>query len=471
MANERRLWPMMVALVLAEMTCSFESNMIYSALATLYRLFPDPAMVGWVITAFLLTASGAAAVCARLGDIFGRRRMLLIMLVVAGAGSLISALADGLAGVILGRALQGASMVILPLCIGLVREQWPAHRVAMGIGILAGTYGLGSGLGLVVGGVIVDRGSWQGIFVCSAIFAVLSFVLVLILVPRASAARSGRVERLDVWGGVLFVPAIALVLLALTKVKDWGWAASATWLTLATGLMLMVVWVFHELRHSQPLIDVRLLSRRQIALANLLYFFQGFGPLMAPMVIMPLLQQPTWTLVGLGATATFAGLVKVPANVLGVFTGPWAGHVAERRRDAGRRALLYGLVITLLPWGALIFYHGSIWFVAGCVIISLPAMVATYTATASLIVEAAPPERTSETTGLAQVVRSMGMAVGAQCIAFTLATSTISDPGKGPGVYPSEIAYTLVFGVIAAACVVTLVLGLLLQRRPEQSAA
>ena len=82
-------------------------------------------MVGWIVTAFLLVAAASASLCSRLGDMFGRRRMLLGVLVVAGVGSLVSALATGVVGVILGRAIQGVSGAVLPLCFGLVRENLP----------------------------------------------------------------------------------------------------------------------------------------------------------------------------------------------------------------------------------------------------------------------------------------------------------------------------------------------------------
>lgn len=109
-AGSKYFWPVVAALVLAELTCALESNMIMVALSKLYELYGDPVHVGWLITAFSLASAASATLCSRLGDIFGRRRVLLIMLGVACVGSVISATSHDLNIIILGRVLQGASM-------------------------------------------------------------------------------------------------------------------------------------------------------------------------------------------------------------------------------------------------------------------------------------------------------------------------------------------------------------------------
>src|SRR5205814_2976814 len=148
----RRFWLVILPLVLAELTCALESNMLYSALSSFYKIFNDPAGVGWLITAFLLMSAAAAAVCGRLGDLFGRSRVLIIMLGIALTGSVMSALAPSLGWIVAGRTLQGASMAILPLCFGVVRENLPPQRVAFAVGVLGGTYTVGCAIGYVLGG-------------------------------------------------------------------------------------------------------------------------------------------------------------------------------------------------------------------------------------------------------------------------------------------------------------------------------
>src|SRR5690606_29382715 len=97
----------------------------------------------------------------RLGDLFGRRRVLLIMLGVAVIGSLISAFSANLTLITFGRVLQGASMAVLPLAFGILRENCPEKQLNVGVGILGGTFSIGVGLGAILGGYIVDNAPWQ----------------------------------------------------------------------------------------------------------------------------------------------------------------------------------------------------------------------------------------------------------------------------------------------------------------------
>ena len=154
----------LLILVIAEITSAFEGSMVYAALPAMMRHYGDPAAVGWVVTGYLLVATATAAIGSRLGDLFGRSRLLGIALLLAMLGSVISAFADQLSIVVLGRVIQGASAAILPLCFGLVREHLPASHVPFGIGVLAATASVAAGAGMLLSGVIVDQLGWQWIF-------------------------------------------------------------------------------------------------------------------------------------------------------------------------------------------------------------------------------------------------------------------------------------------------------------------
>ncbi|MET0374265.1 MAG: MFS transporter, partial [Rhizorhabdus sp.] len=203
------------ALWVAEITGSFETAMIYAALKALIADFKDPVLVGWLVTTYLLIGAGAAAMAGRLGDIYGRRRVLMILLAVGVIGSLMSAFSINYAMLLAGRALQGLTGAILPLTIGLVRENMPKERVPMGIGLMISGASAGTAAGLVIGGLIVDSLSWHGVFMASAAFAAVSFILTFALVPQSTP--KSRDAPLDWLGGILFVPATLSLLLAISN--------------------------------------------------------------------------------------------------------------------------------------------------------------------------------------------------------------------------------------------------------------
>ena len=179
--------PIVVALVFAEIISSFEVSMIYAALPTLMRDFGDPAGVGWLITAYLLVGSVSAGLSSRLGDLFGRKRLVLAMLACSATGSLISALSSGLPGLICGRALQGMSAALLPLAIGIVRERLRAERVPVAVGWLTAMATFSAGAGLLLGGLLVDHAGWRTMFWFGAVHGVVAMVA-----RRALGAGIGR---------------------------------------------------------------------------------------------------------------------------------------------------------------------------------------------------------------------------------------------------------------------------------------
>jgi len=253
------------------------------------------------------------------------------------------------------------------------------------------------------------------------------------------------------------LPAITALLLAPTQAKTWGWGDPRVWALVAAGALLLVVWVRHELRVDAPLIDVRLLGRRQLLLANLAMMLLALGPMQSGIVLSTLLQQPAWTGAGLGLSATLAGLVQAPPMVLAVLIGPACGVLALRRGARAPALLACGLL--LLGWGGLLLAHAALPWVAAMALLKGIGLAAAFAAAPMLIVEASPAERTSETTGVSSVLRHVFNAIGSQLVALMLASSTVTDAAQGAARYPAPGALTLALTVICslavAACAAT----------------
>lgn len=465
-ADNRRWLLILAVLVFAEVNSSFEVGMMYGALATLMREFGDPVGVGWLITAFLLVGAVSAGLSSRLGDLYGRRRLLILTLMFALAGSLIGAFATSLPWLIAGRAVQGMSAALLPLTIGLVREHLPKARVPVGIGWVAAMASFTAGAGILLGGWLVDHAGWRWIFWFSVGQTALSIVAVAALLPPS--VRQAAVGRLDLLGGVLFAPGVALLLWAVTRMKGSGPADPVTLGLIATGLLASAAWVRHEWRHPQPMIDVRRFAERQVGLAMGLMALFGLGTAQLMLVILLLAQQPAWTGIGLGLTATLAATIKVPASLAGLFGAPWSGHVAARH--GARRAALVGSVVICAGWVGVLLQHDAVWLlVAEAFLITLGGSIL-YAAIPNLIVEVAPADRTSEINGMSHVVRTVGTAIGTQLATLLLASSTVNDAALGSGTHPSPAAYGLTFAFVILCAGTGVLLAMALPRRDRARA-
>lgn len=454
------------ALFLAEMTVTFESAMVYAALPTLIREFGDPMKAGLLVTSHLLIAAATAPVAGRLGDIKGRKLWIMILLAVALAGSILSAVTSIFMLVLVGRALQGLSAAVLPLSVGAVREALPDDKVPMAVGILTTAQGAGAALGLVLGGALIDNFPWHSLFIASAILLALSMVAVHFLVP----ARPGTPthEPIDWLEGLLPVPGIAALLLSTTLSKQFGWLSPQVLGLIGFGLLIMLWWGRRSLRSREPFIDLRLFKGRNFAVANIISVLLGMGTMQIVYVFSAYMQSPGWTMVGLGLTATIAGLAKLPSNFLSFFAGPLSGLMTQRMGD--RITVMAGAMLAASGWLIALTLPGQLIQIVMLLCVISFGTTILQAAIPNVVVASVPESRTSEAMGSMSVVRGIASAIGAQVIALLLASNTMASPDGGAQ-FPTADAYRLTMAVMAGLTIAGALMALLLRGRPAPQAA
>ena len=450
-AAPRSFAPIVAALFLAELTCAFETSMIYAAMPKMVAAFGSSVAISWLITIYLLVSAGAAAVAGRLGDMYGRRQVLVWLLAMATLGSVISASTEHYGLILLGRGLQGLGAAAMPLTVGIIYERLPSDRVAFGIGLIVSAASAGTAAGLVVGGILVDAIGWHSIFYAAVILGLVSVIALKLSVPPSP--RANVTGPVDVLGGLMFLPALTFLLLGLTQGSSWGWGSPLTLGLFVGAAVIGTTWVRRSLRHPNPLIEVRLFKNRIILIANVIVSLVALGALQITLVFSMLMQAPTWTGIGLGLSATVAGLVKLPSNIFSLVAGPISGWLAWHFND--RTPMIAGCAITAAGWLLILPFHGGplVVGVVLCVISFGTTMI--YAAIPNAVANAAPPGRTSEATGMVTVVRQTFMAAGALLISALLSTKTIEMPGNiarfpAPGAFMMTGAIVVLLSVAAA---------------------
>lgn len=462
--TEKREWAgLLSVLCLAELAGSLETTLVFATVPGAIRQFGDPVAVAWLVTGYFLVAGASAALCGRLGDLIGRSTMLVIVLAVAGAGSVVSAMASELRWIIVGRSIQGVAGAVLPLCYGLVREHMPREKLSFGLAAITAVASLGAAGGFLIGGVIADQWHWQHIFTASAALAAGALLLCLLALPR-SRGTGGKGQRSDLLGGILFAPAVGLVLLAISQASTAGLALRPALLLLG-GVALLAVWARHEWRQPNPLIDIRLLARRPVALANINALLVSLGAFQVMQIFPILIQQPAWTGIGFGLTATMTGFLKLPSNVASALGAIWAGRLAKGRdgRGGGQSAITVGTSLTLLAWIGLYFGNAQLWLVILLICISSAGVVISLTGTVAVIVEHVPTERTSEATGITMVLRMTFQGIGAQIVAGLFVAGRM-EAGSAKATYLLPDAVLASIGYVALACLLSVINAQLLRR-------
>ncbi|MET4046533.1 MFS family permease [Rhodococcus sp. UYP5] len=445
-----------LVLSLIEVISAFETSMVFAAIPTIIRDFDsDAATVGWAVTAFLLVAAASAAVCGRLGDMYGRERVLIIVLAIATFGSLFSAIGDSVGAIIGGRAIQGVAGAILPLCIGLARAHLPNVKVPVAIAVISGTAVAAGAGSAFLAGMMIDYASWHMIFIVAAVYATCMLLLVAFVLPWLPPV--GTTQKLDWIGTIAFAPAIAGILLGITKGSSWGWTDGKTLGLLVGGVVILVLWVLWELRVTDPIANVRLLTDRKLALTMLATLTLAVGPFGISNLIVPIvLQSPSSGSFGLGMSPSAAGALTLAGALLGFSFTPLSGRLS---RTVGSRVslLIGGLMYAVSAVLLYAFNDAKLGMFAMVVTVSIATSFA-YTALPNLVVESVPVENTSEATGLNAVVRTAGQGIGASIATAILASSAIAG-----SIAPTVGGLNMVVVVILVGTAATIALALMLR--------
>src|SRR3954449_12631154 len=451
----------LLILSLAALAFALAQTMLIPALTELAKsLNTDASGVAWTVTAYLLAAAVCTPVFGRLGDMFGKRRLLVVALGIFVAGSVLSALGTSLEVVVAGRVLQGAGGGIFPLCFGIIRDEFPRERVAGSIGLISATFGIGGGAGLILGGVITDHASYHWIFWLGAITAVLAAIATEIFVPESPVRTPGRV---DFRGAFVLALGLTAPLLAIARANDWGWGSARTLGLFAIGVVILAAWVRLQRRTAEPLVDIEMLRRPPVLMTNVATLLVGFGMFGSFILIPQLAEAPTSTGYGFGLTATGAGLLMLPGALVMLVAGPLSGVLGTRY--GSRLPLATGAAITSFGLLMMALAHGTEGaMIAWNLVMSIGIGLA-FAAMPNLILEAVPAEETGQATGVKKLVRSVGASLGSQISAAVLAGSVVAAG------LPTDEGYRDAFLVSAGVALAAAITALLIPSRRGRMAA
>lgn len=324
----------------------------------------------WVLTAYLISAAILTPILGRLSDLFGSRRLLIVTLGLFTAGAATAAASSSIAGLVVGRGLQGVGGAILPICYSIVRGTIAEARRPVTIALLTGTMSAGGGIGLVLGGLIVDAGSYRWIFLLAVVMGAVTLAMVRVVVPALPAPRGGR-------------------------------AGAAPTLVTRTALATSVI---------------ALLS--------------GYGLFTIFVVVPQLVTLPRGTGFGFGQPALAGALILLPGTIAMLAVAPITGRLAQR--FAPKVPVVAGCAIAATGQLGLAARHDGLAEVAVWTVVGFVGLGQVLAALPNVILDSVPPHRVGEATAVNGFMRLVGGAVGSQAAAVLLAAAT-SSASAWPG--------------------------------------
>ncbi|MCU1658501.1 MAG: major facilitator superfamily 1 [Pseudonocardiales bacterium] len=407
--------------------------------------------VTWVLTAYLLSASVCTPILGRIGDMIGKEKVLVAVLIVLAVGSVLAAMASSISLMIVARAIQGVGGGVIPLSFGIIRDEFPQAKVAGAVGTLAALLAVGGGLGLVLAGPIVNALDYHWLFWIPAVVVVLAAIATHVVIPESPVRTPGKIS----WGAAVLLSAwLVALLLAGSEGPTWGWASPSVVGLLVSAAALAVAWVVVETRSKQPLIDMTMMRIPAVWTTNLVAFFFGAGMYAIFAFLPQFVQTSSSAGYGFSASITESGLIVLPMTATMFVFGLWSGPLAAR--FGAKAVLVAGSTISIVPFLILSFAHGAIWEIAVAMVLMGAAFGLAFSAMSNIIVYSVPASQTGVASGMNANIRTIGGSIGAAAMASILTSGHLASG------LPKESGYTIGFAVLAAVLGLAAVAGLLI---------
>ncbi len=427
-------------LISGVMAYALLQSLVIPALPTIqHDLHTTQTATTWLVTAYLLSASVCTPILGRIGDVFGKERMLVVTLGALGVGTTLAAVSQSIGLLIVARLIQGAGGGVLPLAFGIIRDEFPREKVAGAIGLSAAMIAVGSGLGITVAGPIVAHLGYHWLFIIPLFLIVPAAIATQVLVPRSPVQAVGRVS---VLGALLLSGWLVALLLGISQGASWGWFSPRTDLLFVAAAVIGVVWVRVESRSAAPLIDMQMMRLPAVWTTNLTALLLGV-PMYSVMAFLPqFMQTPKSAGYGYGLSIVGSSVLMLPSNVAMFVVGIASGRIAGR--FGSKLPVVVGAGVTAGAFLLIAFAHGAAWELSAEQALMGFGMGGAFSALSNLVVESVPDHQTGVASGMNANIRTIGGSIGSQVCGSLIASTIVA------AALPKESGFVAAFLFLAA---------------------
>ncbi len=380
----------------------YVETMVTPALPVLSKFFSaNYDSLSWIITSYLISGTISAAIFGKLADIYGKKRVFVILSLFYAVAVSFGGFANTLTEFIVIRSIQGLGMGMIPVAFALLNDELPKKELPLAQGIISATFTVGASLGLVIGAWITQNFDWQWSYHSAIPIAFGLFVASIIILQESPYRKNESID----YGGI-FLLSVGLVsaILVLSEGVYWGWTSylilSLSFLAIAS----IVMFLLYENTVEQPFINLKLLKIRNIFLANLTGLFASGGMFYLFYTIPPLLQDPTPA--GFGKDILTSGLVMVPGSLMAIVFAPIGALVV--RKYGPKLSILIGTAIMLAAFILLYFNRADVTSITEDAIFIGSGTSFVFVGIINMIIISTPRDSTGMVTGMNTVFRNIG---------------------------------------------------------------
>ena len=476
----RRAWFILAILSSTLLTVFFSETMLLPAIPEIIQDFKIPyGMAAWIFSAYLIVAAVMTPVAGRLSDLYGKKKVLLALLVVYIAGLVAGGFANNISFLLITRLIQGVGLAAVPAAFSLLRDIFPPSRLAIAIGVFGSAYSAGSVVGLLIGASIIQHFGWHATFLSIVPFSVLVTLMIgkfvkentkLKPVPHnvnetqdINPDRTHLKLSIDIKGVLALAVTITSFIIGLTLIQIGVDSQNLPFIVTAflSSAISLVIFVFIERRESHPFFDLRLLRNRMLLPSYLLLIATGIAMFMIYPTIVQMVRSPIP--LGFGGDSVDAANVQLPFMLMFLIISSISPIIINKVGSI--RPIITGGVLSLIGAVGLLAFHSSQFAVSTNLAIIASGLSLTITPTWNMVVTSSPKEFTGISVGVGALLLFIGMALGPAIAGVYMESQAVQVVD---GFYPSPNSYNLIFLTVGLLAVVSLGFALLLRRGKEK---
>jgi MFS family permease len=502
--------------VLAVLSCiatmvMYAETMLIPAIPDLIKEFHvSYSMSSWILTAYLISGAVMTPIAGKLSDIYGKKKILLIIMVIYAVGVSTAGFATNIYFMIFARAIQGIGMSMFPIAFGIIRDQFPREKISIGQGVITSMFASGAVIGLSVGGFIIQDYGWRATF-----FTIIPIAIALLLIIRhfihlnqdeqkeydqgkhqqqqshvtskdsqknidnAKSNNDKSANQIDIKGALLLAVAITSFLLVLTFIETSGSSNSTTSIGntydnddnntsipivafLIVGIISLLLFIIIERRSKHPLVDFRLMLNKAILPANLIIMIVGMSMFMVFQTIPILVRNPEP--IGFGENAISTGKVQLPFAIILLIFGPTSGFIISKLGSL--KPIIAGTIITAIGFFSLLILHSTEFLVSINLAILSTGLSLTSVGAMNVIILSTPKQFSGISLGMSSLMRIVGASIGPALAGMFMQThQSILNINGVAQYFPSTISFNLIFLSATILSIASIALAILLRQK------
>ncbi len=459
----------------------------------------------WILTAYLISGAVATPIAGKLSDIHGRKKMVLSILIIYIVGISIGGFSTNLSMLLIARIIQGIGISMFPIAFGIIRDQLPKDKLAIGVGVFSSMFAAGSVVGLAIGGNVIQIFGWHATFLSIVPIAISLWIIIKRFISCDKRDRvveaendksradvktrptkmylpdngdrvpnnSGR-HSLDVKGAITLAATIASFLLMLTYIGNSNNSSSngsayptqiivISLALLSLGSLLLFIVV--EKRASKPLIELSLMTNAILLPANIIILIFGLTMFMVYQTIPILVRSPHP--LGFGGDALESAMVQLPFMLVFLIFAPASGFIVSKMGNL--KPTIAGTLVMTIGFFMLFMFHSTEFLVAINLAIVAIGISAIQVGAFNITMEYTPRQFSGVSLGMSVVLVLVGSSIGPVIAATYMQTHQELAGGVITGLFPSPISYKLIFLTASIISIISIVLVMILKRKVTQA--